>query len=133
MPADDVHAESARIMADGWPSYGYDLIGMQTDFYNYLEDLEEIDADSVSVERSRHAARDAARLIRASCRAAVGVSLDAAAAAVRDMWRSTLRYKYLEGHELRVGDDEAMLDFITQIGPHSLYVTGQVRILPSDG
>ena len=103
------------------------MTGMQIDFCNYLEDLEQIDEESVTVERNR----DAEHMLRVSCTAAQGASLDEAATAVRDVWVSVLRYKYLQAHELRVGEGEATLDFVTQIGPHGFYVTGQVRVVSS--
>jgi len=123
---EDFRAVSLRIMREGTPSAGDDLLGMEMDFVLLLGQLDEVDDQSVSVHRTEHAER----LIRATCRTAPGVSLGSAAEAVRVLWLSNLRYSYLEAHHLHVSDEEATLDFITQIGSHRLYVTGQVRISP---
>jgi hypothetical protein len=111
------------VMEDGTPSFGDDLLGMEIDF-SLLYSLPELDEDSVAVARTTHAER----LISASCRPATGVSLDKAVQAVRDLWLTRLRYAYLEAHEVSKQEDGADLNFVTQIGPHRLYVTGQVHI-----
>jgi hypothetical protein len=111
-------------MKDGTPSSGDDLLGMEIDFDALLGELDELDADTVHVRRTEHAER----LITATCSVAPGVSLTAAVAAVRDLWTTRLRYQYIEANDVRVTDDSATLDFITQMGPGRLYVTGQVAI-----
>jgi hypothetical protein len=115
-----------RIVEDGTPSSGANLQGMQLDFDAALFELEEIEEESIIVERTAHAES----LLRVSCRAAPGVSLASAAAALRELWLSNLRYGHVEAHELHVSDDYATLDFITEIGPQGFYVTGQVKVTP---
>jgi hypothetical protein len=124
---DDFRAEALRVMKDGTPSSGYNLDGMATDFDALLWDLPEINGDSVNVQRTEHAER----LIRASCQAVPGVSIVNAGEAVRGLWLSSLRYAYLEAHELHVTNDMVTLDFITQMSPQGLYVTGAVTIVES--
>lgn len=124
MAEEDFRASSLRIMKDGTPSSGDDLLGMEIDFDALLGELDELDADTVHVRRTEHAER----LITATCSVAPGVSLTAAVAAVRDLWTTRLRYQYIEANDVRVTDDSATLDFITQMGPGRLYVTGQVAI-----
>jgi hypothetical protein len=114
-------------MRDGTPSAGDNLLGMEMDFFILLGELEELDSESVAVNRTEHAER----LIRASCRAVPGLPVRSAGEAVRSLWLSNLRYSYVEAHELSVGDRDATLDFITQMGPHGMYVTGQVSTTPS--
>jgi hypothetical protein len=123
---DVFRAVSIRIVNDGTPSAGHDLVGIEIHFDALLGALDEVDDQSVRVHRTEHAER----LIHATCRTAPGVPLGRAAEAVRVLWLSNLRFSYFEAHHVQVADDEATLDFITQIGPHRLYVTGQVRISP---
>jgi hypothetical protein len=124
---EDFRAVSLRIMKDGTPSADDNLLGMEMDFFLLLGDLQELDGESVQVR----ATRSAECLIRATCRAAPGVSLDRAAEAVRDLWVSNLSYSHFEAHELAVAEGEATLHFVTQMRTHGLYVTGQVGITPS--
>jgi len=67
-------------------------------------------------------------LILAECAAAKGVSLEEAAHAVRQAWLGPLRYNFHEAHHLSMSDSEAVLCFITQIGPSEFYVTGEVTV-----
>jgi hypothetical protein len=114
-------------MQSGPPSGGDDLLGMEIDFDAHLGELEEIDPDSVSVERTQHAET----LIRVSCRAAKGVSLSVAADAVLSAWKGRLRYGYKEAHHLRLAEHRADLRFVTQIDPHGFFVTASVTVLPA--
>jgi len=114
-------------MRDGTPSAGHDLLDLETHFDARLGALDEVDDRSVSVHHTEHAEH----LIRATCRTAPGVPLGHGAEAVRVLWLSNLRFSYLEAHHLQVADVDATLDFITQIGPHRAYLTGQVRISPA--
>lgn len=123
---DDFGRAVLRVMADGPPSSGDNLLGMEMDFFIRLGDLEEIDSDSVEVKRTG----SAECLIRA-CRAASGVSLGAAADDVRREWLLNLRYNHFEAHRVRTEPTSAALEFVTQIGPGSFYVTGRVEIVPS--
>ena len=123
---DAFRAVSTRIINDGTPSAGHDLFGIEIHFDALLAGLDEVDHQSVSVHRTEQVEC----LIHATCRTAPGVPLGSAAEAVRRLWLSKLRYSYLEAHHLQKADGAATLDFITQIGPHRLYVTGRVRISP---
>lgn len=124
---DDFGRAVLRVMADGPASSGDNLLGMEMDFFIRLGDLEEIDGDSVEVQRT-----DSPEcLIRASCRAAPGVSLDAVADGVRREWLLNLRYNHFEAHCVRTEPTSAVLEFVTQIGTGSFYVTGRVEIVPS--
>ena len=69
-------------MQDGSPSWGGNLAGMVQDFDWALAALDEIDDETVDVERTSNAEG----LIRASCRAKTGVTLENAGAAVRGAW-----------------------------------------------
>ncbi len=96
------------------------------DFFILLGELAELDGESVEVQRTEQPEC----LLRAACRAAPGIPLRAAAEAVRREWCVNLRYSFFETHRLRSGDDE-VLEFVTQIGPDALFVTGRVDVLPS--
>lgn len=114
-------------MRSGTPSHGDDLLGMEMDFHAYLTMLDEIDDPSVTARRTG----DPERLIDASCAAAPGVTVAAAAEAVRAAWLDSLRYGFIEAHHLDVDGDRARLDVVTQTAPDGLYVTGTVEIRPS--
>lgn len=116
-----------EIMKSGPPSGGDDLLGMEIDFDAYLGELDEIEPDSVSVAHTQHPES----LIRASCRAASGVSLSAAAHAVQVAWNDKLRYDFKEAHYLRLSEGEAELRLVTQIDPHAFFVTASVTVLPA--
>jgi hypothetical protein len=113
-----------RTMQSGPPSQGDDLLGMEIDFEVYLEKLTEIDGSSISVTRTAHPES----LIVAECSAAEGVALPEAAQAVRRAWLGPLRYDFHEAHHVTVSDNQAVLRFITQMGPADLFVTGQVTV-----
>lgn len=115
-------ADKQRVMRDGPPSSGVDLCGMGIDFAWYLETLVEIDGSSLVVRRTS----DPDRLIEASCRARTGVSLTAAADAVRHVWLTRLRYDTFESHALTIEEDRAVLDCVTQIEPGGFFVTARV-------
>ena len=100
---------------------------MSIDVDAYLSIPDAIDPDSVDVQRTDRPEQ----LIRASCRAAPGVSLHQAAAAVERTWMEHLGYRYRKAHVLTSADRAATFDFITQIGEGRLYVTGQIEIRPS--
>ena len=114
-------------MALGPPSGGDDLVGMEMDFFVLLGELEGVEDESVEVERTTHPEC----LLRASCRAARGVPVEAAAEAVRHEWLTNLRYSYFESHRLKTDGDQAVLEFVTQISPDGFFVTGRVEVLPS--
>jgi hypothetical protein len=124
VPSETFDDVVARVARDGEPSSGDNLLGMQMDFDAYLSMLEAIDGGSISVERTDRPDR----LLRVSCRAADKVSLAVAAQFVVDTWKSRLRYAYLEQHQLVEAEGVAVLDFVTQMGPGRLYVTGRVEI-----
>jgi hypothetical protein len=124
----DFLAEQQRIMRDGRPSVGYDLLGMEIDFSVYLAGLDEIDGTTVGVRRTSRPAC----LIEASCRARPGVPLRTAAAAVQAAWTGRLRYREHEAHQLRVDDRRAVLDAGTQMRPGGLYVTARITVDPVD-
>ncbi len=116
-----------RIMRHGTPSCGDDLLGMEMDFHAYLSMLDEIDDDSVTAKGTG----DPERLIDASCAAASGVTVTAAAEAVRTAWLDSLRYGFIEAHHLVVDDDRATLDVVTPTAPDGLYATGIIEIRPA--
>lgn len=124
--ADQSFQESLiRVMEDGTPSKGDDLLGMEIDFTAYLSQLAEVEMDSVNVKRTG----EAKQLIGVSCRAAPGVPLESALRAVEAAWEADLRYPYFEAHKTTITDDGAYLDFVTQMGPGRLYVTGRAQIV----
>lgn len=60
-----------------------------------------------------------------------GGSLDQIA---RREWLTHLRYGYTEAHLAATSSHGATLDFVTQIAPGGLYVTGQVEVqMPEHG
>ena len=71
---------------------------------------------------------DVKQLIAVSCRVALGVSVESALRAVEATWETDLRYPYFESHEATISGDGAYLDFVTQMGPGRLYVTGRTQI-----
>ena len=111
-------------MQSGPPSDGDNLLGMEFDFVAYLGGLDAVDEASVSVRRTAQAET----LLLVECAAAAGVSLRDAAEAVREAWLGPLRYHFHEAHHLSVSETQAVLRFITQIGPSDFYVTGQVTV-----
>jgi hypothetical protein len=113
-----------RVMRSGLPSGGYDLDGMEMDFFVLLGDLEELLDDSVEVQRSDQPEC----LIRAVGRTAPGVSVEAAAEAVRELWLTNLRYNHFEAHRLSSTETSALLEFVTQISPDGFFVTGRVEV-----
>lgn len=124
MTEDEFHAATLAIVRDGTPSAGDDLLGMEMDFFVRLREVPEIDGDSVAVQRIEHAER----LIRASCTPAKDVSPDKAIEAIRRKWLTHLCYEYTEAHLAAASSHGATLDFVTQIAPGGLYVTGQVEV-----
>ena len=130
MTEDEFRAAKMAIVRDGTPSAGDDLLGMEMDFFVRLGELAEIDEDSVAVQRTEQAER----LIRASCTPVTDVSPDKAIEAVRRKWLTHLRYVYTEAHLAVPSPQGATLDFVTQIAPGGLYVTGQVKVqVPEHG
>jgi hypothetical protein len=123
----DFRAAVLRVMQDGFPSSGDNLLGMEMDFDGYLAQVEEIDPDSITVRSTQNAEC----LIRASCRAAPAADLTSAAEAVERAWMDVLRYSHLEAHDLRNDGESVLLEFVTQIRPSGFYVTGRVEILPN--
>jgi hypothetical protein len=119
--------ERQRIMRSGTPSHGDDLLGMEMDFHAYLTMLDEIDNHCVTARRTG----DPERLIDASCAAAPGVTVAAAAEAVRAAWLDSLRYGFIEAHHLVVDGDRATIDVVTQAAPDGLYVTATIEIRPA--
>ena len=124
--ADAFGREALRVMQSGPPSRGDDLLGMEIDFNGYLGGLDELEQSTISVSRTANVET----LILVGCSPAARSSLGEAAEAVRQTWLTRLRYNFFEAHHLVVRDDQAVLRFITQIGPAGLYVTGQVGIGP---
>lgn len=61
------------------------------------------------------------------------MSLEEAARSVRGAWLDSLRYNFYEVHLLSLANGEAVLRFITQIGPSAFFVTGDVRIHAANG
>lgn len=120
----EFRAAALAIMQDGTPSAGDNLLGMEIDFDIRLAELDEIEGDSVVVQRTEHAER----LIRASCTPAINVSPGEAIEAIRREWLRDLRYGYAEAHLAATSEGRATLDFVTQIAPGGLYVTGQVEV-----
>ena len=125
---DEFREATLAIVRSGTPSADANLLGMQIDFDLVLAGLEQIDADSVVVECTPQAER----LIRGSCKPAIGVSPAAAIEAVRRAWLATLRYNYTEAHCTVLAERSATLEFVTQIGPGAIYVTGRVDVLARD-
>ena len=119
--------ERRRIMRSGTPSRGDDLLGMEMDFHAYLTMLDEIDDHSVTARGTGHPER----LIDASCAAAQGVTVAAAAEAVCTAWLDSLRYGFIEAHHFDLDGDRATLDVVTQTAPDGLYVTGMIEIRPA--
>lgn len=119
----DFEAEKRLITRNGWPSYGDNLIGMSQDVDWVLATIDDLDEDSVDVNRTT----DADRLIEASCACKRNIELSVAAEAVESAWLTELRYRERHAHVLTVGRELAVLEGITQIAPQSFYVT--VRIL----
>ena len=111
-------------MQDGTPSTGDNLLGMAIDFDVRLGVVDEIDEASVSVHRTEHPER----LIRVSCKPAFDVAPTVAIDAVCREWLTNLRYGYREAHLATVGDHAATFDFVTQMAPNGLYVTGRVEV-----
>lgn len=121
-----VDAEKRRVVADGQPSSGADLEGMELDFGYYLTSCGLLDEKSIKVRRTG----DPMCLLDVRCRVAAGVRLEDAAEELARLWMSGLRYDYFEAHELVVRDDAARLEFLTQMNPHGLYVTGTLAVEP---
>ena len=122
----EFEATKLQILASAPPSSGYDLLGMETDFM-FLLARGRVDDSSVRVRKTDNPAR----LIEACCRADEGVDLRTAAGDIEEIWLTQLRYGYFEAHVLRVDDERATLDFITQIHDGGFYVSGRVVIAPS--
>lgn len=116
--------DKQRVMRDGPPSSGVDLCGAITDFAWYLEMDDAIDGSSLVVRRTSNPDR----LIEASCRARPGVSLTAAADAVRQIWLTYLRYGAFESHALTIEEERAVLDCVMQIEPGGFFVTARVTV-----
>lgn len=125
--AEEFSSEVIRVMASAPPSGRDDLLGMVIDFDVHLAGLEQLDTDSVDVAQTS----SPECLIRAKCRAAEGVTLSDAGEAIRDVWLTMLRYSFFEAHCLRVEKKEAVLEFVTQIGPGAFFVTGRVEVAPA--
>lgn len=128
MRPDEFAAEKQRVIRDGEPSDGHNLLGMEIDFTAYLLGLDPVEPSSVEAHRTS----DPACLIEASCRAVVGVSLRSAGVAVEDAWATALRYREHEAHCIVFDDDRVVLDCITQMRPGGLYVTARVTIGGAD-
>lgn len=122
----DFMSEVRDVVRDGRPSSGGDLMGMAMDVDAYLFELPELDTASIETARTGHAEC----LIRTRCRVAGGVTISQGAEAVRGAWLQDLRYSYREAHRVRVTVDSAVVEFVTQMGPGRLYVTGRIEILP---
>lgn len=116
---------SLAVMGDGPPSCGHNLEGMAMDIDALLWHLDQIESDSIEVKTTPYAER----LLRAWCYAAAGVALIDAIAAVEQIWMTDLSYRFLEAHRVVIGSARAELNFITQIGPGSFFVTGQIEVL----
>jgi hypothetical protein len=99
---------------------------MEMDFFVLLGHLDGLLGDSVEVQRTEQPEC----LLRVVCRAAPGVSLDAAAEAVRGLWLTSLRYSHFEAHRLSSTEDSKLLEFVTQIAPNGFFVTGRVEVQP---
>ncbi len=54
--------------------------------------------------------------------------MQAAAEEVVSLWTSSLRYQYFESHRVLAAGESAVLEFVTQMEPRGLYVTGRVAI-----
>lgn len=121
---DEFPSATLAIMQNGTPSADDNLLGMQIDFDIRLGELDQVDADSVLVQRAEHAERP----IRASCKPAGYVNPGEAVEAIRQEWLTNLRYPYAEAHRTLVTQHGATLDFVTQMAPGGLYVTGQVEV-----
>lgn len=130
MIEEEFRAATLAILRDGVPSSGDDLLGMEMDFLVRLGGLDEIDEHSVRVQRTEHAER----LVRVSCAPVTDVSPGHAIEAIRGEWLTNLRYGYTEVHLAAISSQGATLDFVTQVAPRSLYVTGQVEVqMPNTG
>jgi hypothetical protein len=99
---------------------------MAEDFFACLQRPEEIDGDSLQVERTH----DPDALIRASCFTMSGIALEQAVEAARRAWAVDLRYGYLGAHQVSVLADRAELRCLTQIAADGFYVTALTTIRP---
>lgn len=120
----DFEADKRRVVADGVPSSGDNLHGMELDLGYNLTASESVDQQSVRVERTgdRHS------LLDVRCHPVEGVDVETVGAEVASLWRSRLRYDNYESHRLISSGEAAVLEFVTQMEPHGLYVTGRVAV-----
>lgn len=121
---DEFRDATLAIMQSGTPSAGDNLLGMEMDFYVRLGELDEVDEYSVVVQRTEHAER----MIRASCTPTMDVPPSDAVEVIRREWLADLRYAYMEAHCVSASERGMTLDFVTQIAPGGLYVTGRVEV-----
>lgn len=117
-----------RVKADGTPNSG-NVEAMVHDVDNYLRQVDGIDERSVRVRRTAKA--DC--LMRAECRATAEATLARAAEGLRRVWLEDIAYEFLQAYELRIEQDLAVLEFVTQIEPSGFYVTGCVEVLAPAG
>lgn len=115
------------VRASAAPSAGDDLLGMEIDFFAYLQRPEELDDSELIVRRTSKPEA----LIVASCAARPGVKPADAAEAVHKVGREDLRYGYFEASAVELLEDRAVVHCLTQIGEGGFYVTATITVLPA--
>lgn len=123
---EDLATISAAVRADGPPSSGDNLLGIEMDFHAFLHGA---DSEARPVWRDLAVRRleDHDWLIEATAR---GDAAQAATIGARlvEIWESSLRYGHLEAHTLTTSPDRVVLEAITQSGPGQMWVTARVIV-----
>jgi len=126
LSAEDFAAACRSIRTAGPPSWGDNLLGMEMDFFAYLDGAMS-ESPPAWRDLAVHRFEDRDWLIEATARAEVTEANEIAASLV-EIWETYLRYRYLEAHTLSTSEDRVVLEAITQAGPGQLWVTARVVV-----
>jgi len=126
LSADEFAAVCDAIRSAGRPSSGDNLLGMEMDFFAFLD-------GAVSESRppwhdlAVHRVEDGDWHIEATTKGDATASAEIAASLV-EIWEDHLRYGYLEAHTVATSPDRVVFKAITQSGPGQLWVTARVVV-----
>lgn len=112
------------IVASGQASRGGNLDGMIMDFDAYLEMSDLVEDRSVSIDRTD----DVSSLLLATCDATAGAGTEDVIAELARIWESSLRYSGPSAYEVGRDGNAVVFDFVTQMAPGELFVTGRITV-----
>lgn len=113
-----------RVAGHGVPSTGDNLLGMEIDCYGLMFGISGVLDDSVRVVRCD----GGDPMIDAECRCTPDSTPGDVAVNLEREWLPRIRYQFFESHRIRETPGGVQLDFVTQTGEGSLFVTGRVAI-----